>query len=149
MANTIFLTAIFAGIVLLIKKRMPQQKKDKASDILENVLFPEGNVHKRKVIEAFNKITNNNYSDEEILDFFMKEKGLQLISINVYLPSSVKKFIRKDTLIDLNYFERVKFHELFINYPLNLEVQKIENSETIFKQIKIGTSIAAEQRIAV
>jgi hypothetical protein len=123
MANWIFLTA----------------KRSKASETLENILFPEGNIQKRKVIDAFNTITNETYSNEEILDFFMKEKGLQLISIDADLSSEVKKYIRKDTLIDLNYFERVKFHKTFINYPRNFEVRKIENSKTSF----------TEQRIAV
>ena len=120
MANWIFLTAIFAGAILLILKKMkPQQKRSNASQILENILFPDGNIQKRKVIETFNDITNNNYSEEEIVDFFLKEKGLQLLSINHDLSTSVKKYIRQDTLIDLNYFERVKFHKVFINYPLN------------------------------
>jgi hypothetical protein len=133
MANWIFLTA----------------KRSKASETLENILFPEGNIQKRKVIDAFNTITNEDYSNEEILDFFMKEKGLQLISINTDLPPSVKKYIRKDTLIDLNYFERVKFHEVFINYPRNFEVRKIENSETIFNETSLSASLVTKQRLAV
>jgi hypothetical protein len=79
MANWIFLTA----------------KRSKASETLENILFPEGNIQKTKVIDAFNTITNENYSNEEILDFFMKEKGLQLISIDADLPSDVKNILGK------------------------------------------------------
>jgi hypothetical protein len=122
MANWIFLTA----------------KRSKAYETLENILFLGGETQKNKVIDEFNKITNTNYSNEEILDFFMKEKGLQLISIDADLSSEVKKYIRKDTLIDLNYFERVKFHQAFINYPRNFEVRKIENSETIYNEQRVA-----------
>jgi len=145
MANWIFLTAIIAGITVLIIRRRLQPKRSDASLILEEILFPSGNTQKRKVIEAFGKITKQQYTDEEIIDFFLKEKGLQLFSINCELSPEVVKFVNKPTMIDLNYFERVKFHQTFINYPKNFEVRLVENADTVFGELpekKLASIIA-------
>ena len=118
MAYWIFLIAVFVGtLFFFIKYSALQNKRIKPSEVLEKILFPSGNAQKKGVIEEFKKITSQNFSDDEIIDFFLKEKGLQLISINIDFSPSVKKFIFKPTMIDLNYFERVKFHEMFLNYP--------------------------------
>jgi len=146
MANLIFLTAIIAGTIFLIIKRIrPQQNRGKASEILENFFFPAGNIQKRKVVEAFSKITSQKFSDEEIIDFFLKEKGLQLIYTEQNISKSVVKYIQKPTMIDLNYFERVKFQEVFINYPRGFEVKYVENANTVFNELplqKVSSIIA-------
>jgi len=139
MADWIIYTTIFAVTLLsLIKIAVSQMaKRRKPSEILEDILFPQGNIQKRFVIDSFKKVTNQNFLDKEILDFFMKEKGLQMIYINSEIASNVKKYVKKPTLIDLNYFERVKFHEVFFNYPLNFKKQMIETSETVFEGLPI------------
>ena len=136
MTYWIFITTAFAGtIYLFLMNTTLQIKRKKPSQVLEEILFPFGKAQKRKVIEAFKKVTPQKFSDEEIIDFFMKEKGLQMIPTNPDLSQSLVKYIRKDTLIDLNYFERVKFHETFINYPRNFEVPIIESAGTIFNEL--------------
>jgi len=145
MANWILLITIFAGTMLLLIKKRLQIKRNAVSMKLEELLFPLGNAQKRKVIEAFGGITQHDYSDEEILDFFMKEKGLQLSYLNSDLSPAVIKFINKPTMIDLNFFERVKFHETFINYPKNFEFRLVENADTVFSELsgkKITSAVA-------
>ena len=59
------------------------------------------------------------------------------MSVTPDFSESLKKYLMKPTLVDLNYFEMVKFNETFINYPRNFENKqfnnKIESSETIFE----------------
>ena len=138
MAYWIFNTAIIAGIItgilfIIMKIVVPKMNKKRAVKALDEILFPNGNSQKNKVIAAFKKITQRQFSENEMLDFFIKEKGIQLMSINVDFSSSLKKYLMKPTLVELNYFEKVKFHETFINYPQNFGTMKIENSETIFE----------------
>ena len=135
MAYWIFLSTIFVlTLYLFLKIVITQYRSRKPSLILQNILFPSGNAQKKKVIEAFNAITKNRFSDKEIIDFFVKEKGLQLFSVNPELSSAIQKYIRKDTLINLDYFERVKFHETFINYPHNFEIPEISDTEMIMAE---------------
>jgi hypothetical protein len=143
MANWIILTAIFAVTILIIRKLQILQPKTKSAyQILEEIFFPQGNAQKNKVINAFKKITNQNFSDDEIIDFFLKEKGLQMLAVSDEMKPSVIKYIRTDTLINLNYFERVKFQEVFINYPQNFEIRTIESAETVFETYPAGSGIA-------
>ncbi|MDR2927784.1 MAG: hypothetical protein LBV41_06250 [Cytophagaceae bacterium] len=152
MANWIFITVIVGSIIFIIMKiAFPHIKREKANKILEEKLFPNGELQKNKVINAFRKLTTQQFSDEQIIDFFMKEKGLQMILIDEELPVSVAKYVRKPTMIDLNYFERIKFHETFINYPCGFEVRKVENSQTLFKEVVVskGKVVLAKNNLAI
>ena len=129
MAYWIINTAIFTRIIFLITRIIvPRVNTRRALETLDEILFPDGESQKNKVIETFKKITKQQFSEEEILDFFIKEKGIQLMSIDTDFSDSVKKYLMKPTLVELNYFEKVKFHETFINYPRNFGTMKIENS---------------------
>jgi len=136
MAYWIINTAIIAGIFLIIVKIVrPGLKKKRAAKTLEEIFFPNGESQKNKMILTFRKIIQRQFTEEEILDFFIKEKGIQLMSINTDFPTSLKKYLMRPTLIELNYFEKVKFHETFINYSRNFKFVNIENSETIFENL--------------
>ena len=137
MATWIINLAIIAGaFFVIVRFVLPGINKKRADKALNEILFPNGDSQKSKVIEAFKKITKRQFTNDEILDFFTKEKGMQLMSINPDFQESLKKYILKPTLVELNYFERVKFHETFINYPKNFETVKsikIESADTIFE----------------
>ena len=134
--NSAIIAGIFTGIFsIIIGIVIPKINKKRASETLSEILFPNGELQRKKVIDAFKKITQRQFKDDEILDFFIKEKGIQLMSIDADFSDSVKKYLMKPTLVELNYFEKVKFHETFINYPRNFGTAKIENSETIFNNI--------------
>jgi len=127
--NTTIITGIITGILFIIMKIVvPKNDKKRAIKALEKILFPNGESQKNKVVEVFKKITQRQFTEEEILDFFIKEKGIQFMSINTEFSSSLKKYLMRPTLVELNYFEKVKFHETFINYPRNFGTMKIENS---------------------
>ena len=138
MAYWVFNTAIIAGIItgilfIFMKIVVPNNDKKRAAKALEEILFPNGSSQKNKVIDTFKRIIQRQLTEEEIIDFFIKEKGIQLMSIDTDFSSSLKKYLMRPTLVELNYFEKVKFHEAFINYPRNFETAKIENSESVFE----------------
>ena len=136
--TTIFMTIITGILFIIIKIAVPKINKKRAYKALDKILFPNGNSQKNKVIDAFRKITQRKFTNEEILDFFIKEKGIQFMSIDPDFSSFLKKYLMIPTLVELNYFEKVKFHETFINYPRNFETvnSKIENSEIVFELLQ-------------
>ena len=87
-----------------------------AKDYLNDSLFPLGEVQKKMVIKVFHKITENKYTDKQALDYFIKEKGLQLMSITPGTPLKIKYYLARPTSVQLTYFERVEFHKAFIDY---------------------------------
>ncbi len=88
-----------------------------ASKELEKVLFPNGDNEKEAILESLTTITKGKYSQDLLLDYFLKIKGLQVI--NMYDPVDfwTRKFLMSPTKLKLNYFEQVKFYESFLNYP--------------------------------
>ena len=97
------------GIILLAEKNAAKE--------LEQVLFSEGISEKELILESLHKITKGKYTNELLLDYFLKIKGLQVI--NMYDPVDfwTRKFLMSPTKLKLNYFEQVKFYETFLNYP--------------------------------
>ncbi|PWD99168.1 hypothetical protein [Marinilabilia rubra] len=114
--------AIIVGAILPIayisaKKIFPKLVRKKASKKLESILFPDGYWQKSEVLKTFRKFTSDRFSDEEILDYFFKIKGLQTIKINSGTNFWIRKYLFSPTTIKLNYFEQVKFYETFLNFP--------------------------------
>ncbi len=88
-----------------------------ASKELEKVLFPKGAAEKEATLVSLQKITKEKYSNELLLDYFLKIKGLQVV--NMYDPVDfwTRRFLMSPTKLKLNYFEQVKFYQSFLNYP--------------------------------
>lgn len=88
-----------------------------AAKELEKLLFPKGEKDKVSILSMLNKITKGKYSDDLLLDYFLKIKGLQVV--NMYDPVSflTRKYLMSPTKLKLNYFEQVRFYESFLNYP--------------------------------
>lgn len=88
-----------------------------ASKELEKVLFPKGSAEKEATLLSLQKITKEKYSDDLLLDYFLKIKGLQVV--NMYDPVNfwTRRFLMSPTKLKLNYFEQVKFYQSFLNYP--------------------------------
>ena len=85
---------------------------------LNKSLFPLGEIQKKMVIKVFHNITAGKFTDEQAIDFFVKEKGLQLMSITPGTPLKIKYYLARPTSVKLTYFERVEFHKAFINYQV-------------------------------
>ena len=114
----IILVVISFGLFyyLLTRVIIPMIMIRKAKSYLYKLLFPLGEVQKKVVIKEFHKITTNKYTDNQAIDYFIKEKGLQLMSITPELPYRIKYYLSRKTSAQLTYFERVEFHKTFINY---------------------------------
>ncbi|WP_016777390.1 hypothetical protein [Anaerophaga thermohalophila] len=113
---------LISGVTVLlsyitVRKIFPELVRKKAIKQLENILFPEGYWQKSEVVRTFRKLTDERFSDEDILDYFFKIKGLQTIDINAETNFWLKRYLFSPTSIKLNYFEQVKFYETFLNYP--------------------------------
>jgi hypothetical protein len=102
---------------VLVRRLYPGMVKKQAVKKLESLLFPKGYAQKMDVLKTFRKLTGDRFSDNEILDYFFKIKGLQTVEINTKTNFWVKKYLFSPTVIKLNYFEQVKFYETFLNFP--------------------------------
>jgi hypothetical protein len=114
----IALILIITGITFWFYKTiLPVIIKKRAQNALQHTVFPEGEVQKAKVLTAFHAFTNNRFTNDQVLDYFIKIKGLQ--NLNIYKQYSfwTKRYLQKPTEIKLNYFEQVSFYEAFLNYP--------------------------------
>lgn len=105
--------------------------KKKASRQLEEILFPKGEHQKHEMLQTFRLITNDRFSDTEMLDYFLKIKGLQNIDINSETNFWIKKYLFHPTAIKLNYFEQVNFYKTFLNYPADEEKSFTEKSKPV------------------
>lgn len=97
------------GIFLLAEKN--------AVSTLESLLFSKGDKQKEKIISSMMKITNDKYTSEQLLDYFLKIKGLQVVNFCDPVNFWTRKYLMSPTKLKLNYFEQVKFYETFLNYP--------------------------------
>ncbi len=103
--------------LVIVRKFYPEWVKKRAIKKLDSFLFPKGYRQKEEVLNTFKAFTGDRFSDDEILDYFFKIKGLQSVEINKKTNFWVKKYLFRPTTIKLNYFEQVKFYETFLNFP--------------------------------
>ena len=112
----IFIISCLAIFFLVKKWLFPLIMSMMGKNYLYKKLFFQGESQKQDVLEKFHDITENKFTDSQVIDFFMKEKGLQLLSVTPGIPLMVKYYLSNHPKITLSYFEKVKFHEIFIDY---------------------------------
>ncbi len=112
-----FLFVALTSCFWFCRQLLPAITRKKAHGTLYKVIFPEGETQKLTVLKTFHGFTKERFSDEQIMDYFMKIKGLQNLSIGSSTNFWVKKYLLSPTKIKLNYFEQVQFYELFMNFP--------------------------------
>lgn len=117
----------------------------KALKKLEEILFPEGELQKRKVTELFSKLSEGRFSEKGMLDYFMKIKGIQLVNTNLRNNFWIRRYLFSPTLIKLNYFEQVKFYEVFLNYPAETKEDMITNGKRKSNQSKQASPIVSSE----
>ncbi|MBR6251811.1 MAG: hypothetical protein IKR17_11545 [Bacteroidales bacterium] len=81
------------------------------------ILFPEGEAQKQEVIDGLCELTSNRFSKEDLLDYYLKIKGLQMLDLHTGGDANVRAFLMQPTKIHLTYRELVKFYEIYLNYP--------------------------------
>jgi hypothetical protein len=105
------------------RQLFPAIIRKKAQASLDRLIFPQGEAQKQAMMETFHGFTKERFSDDQIMDYFMKIKGLQNLSISSKTEFWIKKYLKSPTKIKLNYFEQVKFYELFMNFPPQMEIK--------------------------
>ncbi len=107
------LTAVF--FIFRYSFRHVIQRKAVAQ--LDVILFPEGMSQKAIIANKLKELTNERFSEEQMLDYFMKIKGLQVVNLSQRSNFWIRKYLFSPTEIKLNYFEQVNFYKIFLNYP--------------------------------
>lgn len=127
-----FLFAVVALCVLIplsfhMYRFWRQEKHKRAIDKVCRYLFPTDNdgLMKDRVVKRMMSLTNNRFTEEEMLDYYLKIKGLQMIDMNSFNDSDMRKFLMRPTLVRLQYRELVIFYEQFLNqseaFGINVE----------------------------
>ena len=129
----LILSTICIGF-LLKKTVLPAMAKSRAYKELQPMLFSKG--EKQNVITKLHEITANRFSDEEVLDYYLKIKGSQISKQNNSRSFWVKRYLVTPADIKLNYFEQVRFYEIFMGYAGNNEPKISNYLKTIFENYK-------------
>lgn len=116
--STLLFLAV-ASVFWFYRQLLPVIVKSKAHGTLHKVIFPKGEIQKQDVLKTFHSFTKHRFTDDQILDYFLKIKGLQNLSLSSKTDFWVRKYLLSPTKIKLNYFEQVKFYELFMNFPIS------------------------------
>ncbi len=93
------------------------RRKQETIETLCALLFPgdQDGLMRDGVIDRMRKMTHDRYDDDELLDYYLKIKGLQMIDINSFNANGVREFLMQPTKIRLKYDETVSFYEVFLN----------------------------------
>lgn len=111
---------VVAAVIFLVPftvyKLTKANRKEMAEAQLCRFLFPEGDEQKDEVVDKLMSMTSNKYSRDDMLDYYIKIKGLQLVDLMAYSNDRVSKYLMQPTRIHLDYSEVVLFYEEFLNY---------------------------------
>ncbi len=84
---------------------------------LSEILFPSGDEQMENTINDIDEMTHGRFTRDEILDYYLKIKGLQITDLHSNADSGIRSYLMKPTKVRLTYFEQVKFYEIYLNYP--------------------------------
>ncbi len=107
----------FLILFVLTRQLIKQISQRKAIHRLSTLLFPLGSAQQEETMKNIEHLTHSRFNREDILDYFLKIKGLQTINLNDPVDFWTRQYLMQPTRIRLNYFEQVKFYEIFLNYP--------------------------------
>lgn len=94
-----------------------QARNRKTIDKLCEYLFPgdTDGLMRDRVIRKMMDLTRNRFTEDEVLDYYLKIKGLQMVDMNSFNDSGTRRFLMRPTKIRLQYRELVIFYEQFLN----------------------------------
>lgn len=123
---------ILLPIAILVRSSIAYMRDKSAIHDLTNTLFPNGDSQCEAILDNLENLTNHKYHRGDLLDYYLKIKGLQIIDIQSYANSGVRNFLMKPTKIRLSYMELVKFYEEYLNFPQAIGID--------YSEIKTSTS---------
>lgn len=126
---TIIIVSLIATIAIFLIGRsfVLRYTERKTIERLSNILFPSGEDQMNETLDGIAEITQNRFTRDEILDYYLKIKGLQIIDLHAQSDSGIRDFLMKPTRVRLSYFEQVKFYEIYLNYPQAVGENVIEH----------------------
>lgn len=117
-----FIVSVIALCVLIplsfhVYKFWKQERQKRAIDKLCAYLFPgdKDGLMRGRVVKRMMALTHNRFTEDEMLDYYLKIKGLQMIDMNSFNDSDMRKILMRPTLVRLQYRELVIFYEQFLN----------------------------------
>lgn len=113
----IVILVVIVAIVFVISFFYKRWLYRRAVERLEAILFPSGESQIEETVNDINEMTHGRFTREEILDYYLKIKGLQIIDLHSNADNGIRKFLMQPTMVRLTYFEQVKFYEIYLNYP--------------------------------
>ena len=111
------LCAITLALYAITRRVLRNISERRAVNHLTAILFPLGTAQKENTIQDIERLTHSRFQRDELLDYFLKIKGLQTINLNDPVDFWTRRYLLQPTRIRLNYFEQVKLYETFLNYP--------------------------------
>lgn len=111
--SIVVLVVVILVITILLHRQL-QEKRTMRN--LSAILFPSGEDQKEEIIDEIDAITQGRFTRDEMLDYYLKIKGLQIVDFHTNADSGMRRFLMQPTKIRLNYFEQVKFYETFLSY---------------------------------
>ncbi len=130
-----FIFIFFLTLIYLYKPILRLIAEKRAIPKIEKILFDNPEYTKTSVLETIHQVTSKRLSDDMVLDYFYKIKGLQVLNINKPINFWLKIYLTSPTKVKLNYFEQVKFYETFLNYPKISD----DNKKYVYKDKEVRT----------
>lgn len=94
-----------------------QGRRRRAIEKICGYLFPgdKDGLMRERVVRRMMTLTRGRFTEEEMLDYYLKIKGLQMIDMNSFNDNDMRKFLMRPTMVRLQYRELVIFYEQFLN----------------------------------
>ena len=117
MFDIILILCVVVAIIIIERVFYTRWLENEAVMRLIRILFPSGEEQMENTINDIDEMTHGRFSRDEILDYYLKIKGLQITDLHSNSDSSIRSYLMKPTKVRLTYFEQVKFYEIYLNYP--------------------------------
>ncbi len=91
--------------------------ESKAVKMLTDQLFPSGELQKELVIDEIMEMTKNRFPREDVLDYYLKIKGLHVLDLHTGVEANIREYLMCPTKIRLNYMELVRFYDKYLSFP--------------------------------
>lgn len=127
MNETTFLLMLSAAIAgtaafLIINHRLKRRRIARRIHTEESLcayLFPGDKTGSQidELIADLHILTGGRFTNDEVLDYYLKIKGLQMVDLNTLSDDDVRKFLMEPTKVRLHYRELVSFYEKYLNQP--------------------------------
>ena len=113
----VLMAALVLLVVLIVRKIYSQHKEQEAITKMCDLIFPEGQSQRESTIDDIVTLTKGRFNREDILDYYLKIKGLQILDLHANSDKYISNYLLEPTKIRLNYYEQVIFYERYLNLP--------------------------------